>query len=120
MGHDVFLPAINPMYSMYDGDTLFAAGTGEVLAPDLNVLGIAAAEALQVTIYRALSEATSLDGAPSRKTLSSLLLFNMLFFQSFQNISFSFFAFLKAEFLQYSFSFKSLLFNKMRVITKKI
>ncbi len=69
MGHDGFARAINPVHSMYDGDTLFAAGTGEVIAPDLNVLGIAAAEAVQAAIYRAVSEATSLDGVPSRKDI---------------------------------------------------
>ena len=69
MGHDGFARAINPVHSMYDGDTLFAAGTGKVVAPDLNVLGIAAAQAVQAAIYRAVNEATALDGVPSRKDI---------------------------------------------------
>lgn len=69
MGHDGFARAISPVHSMYDGDTLFAAGTGEVKAPDLNTLGVAAAEAVQQAIYRAVDSATSLGGIPARKDI---------------------------------------------------
>lgn len=73
MGHDGFARAINPVHSMFDGDTLFAAGTGEVTAFDLNTLGIAAAQAVQAAIYRAVDSATTLGGVPARRDMIKTL-----------------------------------------------
>ena len=69
MGHDGFARAISPVHSLYDGDTLFAAGTGELDTPDINTLGVAAAEAVQQAIYRAVDSATSLGGIPARRDI---------------------------------------------------
>ena len=64
MGHDGLSRAIRPAHSMYDGDTIFSAATGEVDA-DVNVLGIMGAEAVEQAIRRAVYTATSAGGLPA-------------------------------------------------------
>ncbi|GLI56944.1 peptidase [Propionigenium maris DSM 9537] len=68
MAHDGYGRAINPVHTMYDGDTIFAAGTGEVEA-DVNLVGIAAAEAMERAIRRAVRNTEGLGGYPSLKEL---------------------------------------------------
>ncbi|MBV7315410.1 P1 family peptidase [Shewanella sp. NIFS-20-20] len=65
MGHDGFARAIRPVHSLYDGDTLFAAGTGEVTVNDINLLGVVAAEVVEQAIYRAVAKARSAGGIPA-------------------------------------------------------
>ena len=68
MAHDGYGRAINPVHTMYDGDTIFAAGTGEVEA-DINIVGIAAAEAMERAIRRAVRNTEGAGGYPSLKEL---------------------------------------------------
>ncbi len=68
MAHDGYGRAINPVHTMYDGDTIFAAETGEVEA-DVNLVGIAAAEAMERAIRRAVRNTEGLGGYPSLKEL---------------------------------------------------
>ncbi len=68
MAHDGYGRAINPVHTMYDGDTIFAAGTGEIEA-DINLVGIAAAEAMEKAIRRAVRNTQGLGGYPSLKEL---------------------------------------------------
>ncbi len=55
--------SIYPINTMYDGDTTFALAMGNKTA-DLNVLGVAAAEAVAQAILRAVKFAKTLGGVP--------------------------------------------------------
>src|SRR5258708_1407430 len=55
--------AISPVWTMYDGDIVVALSAGERQA-DINVLGVAAAEAVARSIVRAVELAPSLGGLP--------------------------------------------------------
>ncbi|MBI4875625.1 MAG: P1 family peptidase [Acidobacteria bacterium] len=59
--------AISPVFTMLDGDVVFALSAGDVWA-DLNALGVAAAEALAQAILRAVRLARPLGGLPALKT----------------------------------------------------
>lgn len=61
MAHDGVARAVNPAHTMYDGDTIFALATGEVVA-DATVVGAYAAEAVTEAIRRAVLSATTLGG----------------------------------------------------------
>ncbi|HVN07314.1 MAG TPA: P1 family peptidase [Bryobacteraceae bacterium] len=54
---------IYPVWTMFDGDTTFALSLGGAVA-DLNALGVAAAEAVQQAIVRAVQMAPSMGGLP--------------------------------------------------------
>ncbi len=64
MGHDGVSRAIRPAHTMYDGDTLFCAATGEVDA-DVNILGVLGAEAVEKAVHRAVYKASSAGGLPA-------------------------------------------------------
>ncbi len=56
-GHDGMARAINPIHTMYDGDTLFALATGDKVAPsaqEFHVLLTAAAEVVTRAIVRGM------------------------------------------------------------------
>jgi L-aminopeptidase/D-esterase-like protein len=55
--------AINPVNTMADGDIAFALSLGAVQA-DINILGVAAAEAVAQSILRAVRLAKTLGGVP--------------------------------------------------------
>jgi L-aminopeptidase/D-esterase-like protein len=57
---------ISPVWTMYDGDIVVALSIGEKQA-DINVLGVAAAEAVARSIVRAVELAPSLGGVPGLK-----------------------------------------------------
>jgi L-aminopeptidase/D-esterase-like protein len=59
--------AISPVWTMYDGDVVVALSAGEKQA-DINVLGVAAAEAVARSIVRAVELAPSLGGLPGLKS----------------------------------------------------
>jgi L-aminopeptidase/D-esterase-like protein len=71
MAHDGMARAIRPSHTMFDGDTIFALGTGELsfdtlpgwgYAPSgINRIGSAAADALSRAIVHAMLEAESVD-----------------------------------------------------------
>ncbi len=54
---------IYPVHTMFDGDIVFALSKGDAQA-DINILGIAAADALAQAIVRAVKNAPSLGGVP--------------------------------------------------------
>jgi L-aminopeptidase/D-esterase-like protein len=54
---------ISPVFTMFDGDIVFALSPGEERA-DLNALGVAAAEAVSQSILRAVRSARGLGGVP--------------------------------------------------------
>ena len=55
--------AIYPVNTMFDGDTIFALSLGD-RQMDLNILGVAAAEALSEAILRSVKIAKTLGGVP--------------------------------------------------------
>ncbi|MBZ5624306.1 MAG: P1 family peptidase [Acidobacteriia bacterium] len=54
---------IYPVNTMFDGDTVFALSLGDYQT-DINILGVAAAEALAEAILRAVKSAKTLGGVP--------------------------------------------------------
>jgi L-aminopeptidase/D-esterase-like protein len=58
--------AISPVWTMYDGDVVMALSIGDKQA-DVNVLGVAAAEAVAQSILRAVQLAPTLGGVPGLK-----------------------------------------------------
>ncbi len=62
MAHDGLARAVRPAHTMYDGDTIFALGTGQVEA-DVSLVGAFAAEVMAEAIVRAVS--LGQDTAPS-------------------------------------------------------
>ena len=65
VGHDGFARAINPAHTMFDGDALFALGTGAAgKAADMMVLATMAAEVVALAVVRAAWAARAVtDGA---------------------------------------------------------
>lgn len=59
--------AISPVWTMYDGDIVVALSIGDKQA-DINVLGVAAAEAVARSIVRAVELAPTLGGLPGLKS----------------------------------------------------
>ena len=57
MAHDGLARAIRPAHTLYDGDTLFAAGTGTKTKGTINVnrLGMLAADAVEVAIHNGVA-----------------------------------------------------------------
>lgn len=62
MAHDGFARAINPIHTMYDGDTIFALSTGKAtnVAADVTVIGTIAAKVMAHAVARAVMQAGSL------------------------------------------------------------
>jgi L-aminopeptidase/D-esterase-like protein len=70
MAHDGMARAINPVHTLWDGDTLFAAATGKSdTHVNQSALGAIAAEVLATAIVRAATQATGLPGLPSYRDL---------------------------------------------------
>jgi len=70
MAHDGLARTINPVHTAYDGDTLFAAGTGVAKAKfDLTTIGAAAAEVVARAVNRAVRTATGIPGYPACRDL---------------------------------------------------
>ncbi|MGI5921427.1 MAG: P1 family peptidase [Syntrophomonadaceae bacterium] len=61
MAHNGLARSINPVHTMYDGDTVFALATGE-MPGDVNVAGYMAQEALSQAVYRAVYAAETVPG----------------------------------------------------------
>ena len=75
MAHDGLARSINPVHTLFDGDTLFALGTGRAGKPaDMMVLGTMAAEATARAVVRAVLAAQGLKigklHLPSARDLS--------------------------------------------------
>ena len=70
MAHDGLARTINPVHTMYDGDTIFALSTGESAATvNVTLLGALAAEVMAQAVIRAIKTAESIPGLPSSKDL---------------------------------------------------
>ncbi len=66
MAHDGLARAIDPVHTMYDGDTVFALATGTTgEAADVSVVGAVAARVLAGAVVDAVRGATGLAGLPS-------------------------------------------------------
>ena len=63
MGHDGYARSINPVHTMFDGDTLYALSHPQVKA-DINVAGTLAARTVAKAIDAAVLHATSVFGLP--------------------------------------------------------
>jgi L-aminopeptidase/D-esterase-like protein len=65
MAHVGIARAINPAHTMFDGDTIFALGSGEREA-DTTLIGAFAAEMMAQAIRNAINHASSLHGVKAR------------------------------------------------------
>lgn len=63
MAQDGFARAINPIHTMFDGDTIFALSTGELEA-DISAIGAIAAEVMSEAIVRGVMAAKTAYGFP--------------------------------------------------------
>ncbi|MCM0757577.1 P1 family peptidase [Sporomusa sphaeroides DSM 2875] len=61
MAHNGYARTIRPAHTLFDGDTIFAIGTGQVAA-DMNAIGVLAARAVEQAVLRAVTQATALAG----------------------------------------------------------
>ncbi len=64
MAQQGLVRTISPVHTTLDGDLVIGLATGEISA-DLNLVGLAAAEALAVAILRGATQAKSLGGVPA-------------------------------------------------------
>ena len=71
MAHDGLARTINPVHTMWDGDTIFSLSLGEKEA-DVNLVGIAAAEAVAAAVERAVLTASTLASIPSIADLKNM------------------------------------------------
>ena len=72
MAHDGFARCINPVHSAVDGDTIFAAATGNAATEaDITTLGSLAAECMALAIQNAIKHAESITGYPAYRDLNS-------------------------------------------------
>ncbi|WP_298443050.1 P1 family peptidase [uncultured Ferrimonas sp.] len=71
MAHDGYGRAIRPVHSMYDGDAIFAAATGEVAAMDVNLLGVIGAEVMEQAIHNAINAAKGVASFPASQQVLS-------------------------------------------------
>jgi L-aminopeptidase/D-esterase-like protein len=70
MAHDGFARTINPVHSMMDGDTIFAAATGTSrAAADLTTIGAVAAEVMAHAVNRAVLTATGISNYPAHRDM---------------------------------------------------
>jgi L-aminopeptidase/D-esterase-like protein len=70
MAHDGLARTICPIHTMYDGDTLFAMGTGQIEA-SADVIGALSAEILAEAVIRAVRAAKPAGGLPSCDSIKS-------------------------------------------------
>jgi L-aminopeptidase/D-esterase-like protein len=66
MSHDGLARVIRPAHTMFDGDTIFALGAGEI-AVDVNVIGAYAAEVIAQAILNGVRAADPVPGWPAVK-----------------------------------------------------
>ncbi len=68
MAHDGFARSINPIHTMYDGDTIFTLATGEVEA-DVTMAGAVAAEVMAEAVVNGIKAAESVYNIPGYKEI---------------------------------------------------
>lgn len=70
MAHDGLARTINPVHTMFDGDTIFAVATGTMVArANHGAIGALAADAVAEAVLRAVMAAHGLPGLPSYNDL---------------------------------------------------
>lgn len=69
MSHDGLARAINPVHLPFDGDVVFALGTGQVENATLSQVGALAAEVTAQAVVRAALTATGVPGYPAYRDL---------------------------------------------------
>ncbi len=70
MAHDGLARTINPIHTMYDGDTIFTIATGTSGKPgNVTLLGVMAAEAIARAVLRAAYAAQSIASLPAHRDL---------------------------------------------------
>jgi L-aminopeptidase/D-esterase-like protein len=70
MAHDGMARTINPVHSMMDGDTIFAAATGtSTAAADMTTIGAVAAEVMANAVERAVLTATGIPNYPAHRDM---------------------------------------------------
>ena len=69
MAHDGFARAINPIHTMFDGDTIFCMATGNVKS-DPTTVGAIAAEIMAEAIVNGVKNAESAYGIPGYKEIT--------------------------------------------------
>ena len=70
MAHDGLARSIDPIHTMYDGDTVFALATGAAgRHADASVIGAVAARVLSQAVLNAVRNATGLAGIPALREL---------------------------------------------------
>lgn len=71
MAHDGLARTIQPIHTMFDGDTIFALSTAQnsSTTADVNVIGTVAAAVLAEAVVRAVKSATTLGGIPAYQNL---------------------------------------------------
>ena len=62
--------SINPIHTMYDGDTVFAMSTGKVKA-DINLIGTVASEIMSKAIVNGILAAESYENILSYKDINN-------------------------------------------------
>jgi L-aminopeptidase/D-esterase-like protein len=68
MAHDGFARTINPVHTLFDGDTIFAVSTARSRGPhDVSLVGAIAAEVMARAVNDAVLKASSLPEFPSHK-----------------------------------------------------
>ncbi|HSV50753.1 MAG TPA: P1 family peptidase [Burkholderiaceae bacterium] len=66
MAHDGLARTINPIHTMFDGDTIFALGTGKSgKTGNPNLIGVLAAEVMAMAVVRAARAARGIEGFPA-------------------------------------------------------
>lgn len=70
MAHNGYARTIRPAHTLFDGDTIFALGTGQVSA-DSNIVGVLAARAVEQAVLRAVTKAAALAGFRCYQDISS-------------------------------------------------
>ncbi|MFK7936268.1 MAG: P1 family peptidase, partial [Saprospiraceae bacterium] len=71
--HDAFAKCIRPTHTLYDGDAIFAAATGEIEFSDQLFLSVAANRAMEKAIVNAIRSAESVAGIPAGDNVSNQL-----------------------------------------------
>jgi len=64
--HDAYARTLSPAHTMFDGDTIFALGTGEVTA-SMNVIGTLAVDVMTTAVTRAATQASAAGGLPAHR-----------------------------------------------------
>lgn len=61
MAHDGYARTMRPSHTMFDGDTIFALGTGKIEV-DVNLVGLLAAIVVEKAVLRGVKEAEPIEG----------------------------------------------------------